>query len=216
MRRAIPPFPNTPSWRGAHLKHRDKFTFTFKNCHELHAIEVNEVPVLQPSTTPWRRIGGVELYLYAFLTSALYVGEWSASHPGRFTPTERALGTHCIRSWVGPRAGLDAVTKRKIPSPCRDSTHLARNPELYTELSRPPHAVNWGSYTSLSSITQIWRTWMFVRWALNKCQAVSDITWTQTVVLLLRVVTNILKMYPFDYGNWVTVSCQEKYFTLMS
>jgi hypothetical protein len=23
--------PNTPSWRGAHLKHRDNFTFTFFN-----------------------------------------------------------------------------------------------------------------------------------------------------------------------------------------
>jgi hypothetical protein len=27
MRGAISPFPNTPSWRGAQLKHRDKFTF---------------------------------------------------------------------------------------------------------------------------------------------------------------------------------------------
>jgi hypothetical protein len=26
---AIPPLPNTPSWRGAQLKHRDNFTFTF-------------------------------------------------------------------------------------------------------------------------------------------------------------------------------------------
>jgi hypothetical protein len=25
---AIPPLPNTPSWRGAHLKHSDTFTFT--------------------------------------------------------------------------------------------------------------------------------------------------------------------------------------------
>jgi len=25
----IPPLPNTPSWRGAYLKHRDNFTFTF-------------------------------------------------------------------------------------------------------------------------------------------------------------------------------------------
>jgi hypothetical protein len=24
---AIPPLPNTPSWRGAQLKHRDNFTF---------------------------------------------------------------------------------------------------------------------------------------------------------------------------------------------
>jgi hypothetical protein len=28
MRGAIPPFPNTPSWRGAELKHGDNFTFT--------------------------------------------------------------------------------------------------------------------------------------------------------------------------------------------
>jgi hypothetical protein len=27
MRGAIPPLPNTPSWRGAQLKHRDNFTF---------------------------------------------------------------------------------------------------------------------------------------------------------------------------------------------
>jgi hypothetical protein len=30
-------------------------------------------------------------------------------------------GTHWIGGWVGPRAGLDAVVWRKIPSPCRDS-----------------------------------------------------------------------------------------------
>jgi hypothetical protein len=28
MSGAIPPLPNTPSWRGARLKHRDNFTFT--------------------------------------------------------------------------------------------------------------------------------------------------------------------------------------------
>jgi len=27
----IPPLPNTPSWHGAQLKHRDNFTFTFTN-----------------------------------------------------------------------------------------------------------------------------------------------------------------------------------------
>jgi hypothetical protein len=35
------------------------------------------------------------------LTSALDVGEWSASRPGRFTPRERAPGTHWIGGWVG-------------------------------------------------------------------------------------------------------------------
>jgi hypothetical protein len=50
-------------------------------------------------------------------TSTLDGGEWSASRPGRFTPRERAPGTHWIGGWVGPRAVLDAVAKRKIPSP---------------------------------------------------------------------------------------------------
>jgi hypothetical protein len=46
--------------------------------------------------------------------------EWSASRPGRFTPRERASGTHWVWGWVGPRAVLDAVVKRKIPSPHRE------------------------------------------------------------------------------------------------
>jgi hypothetical protein len=61
---------------------------------------------------------GVEVCLYEFLTKALDEGEWSASRPGHFiSSSERAPGTH----WVGSRAGLDAVVKRKIPSPSRDS-----------------------------------------------------------------------------------------------
>jgi hypothetical protein len=55
------------------------------------------------------------------LTSALDGGEWSASLPGSFTPTERAPGTHLIGVWVSPRTVLDAVVKRKIPSPRRKS-----------------------------------------------------------------------------------------------
>jgi len=43
--------------------------------------------------------------------------------PGRFTPRERFPGTHWIGGWVGPRAILDAVLKRKIPSPCHRSNH---------------------------------------------------------------------------------------------
>jgi hypothetical protein len=71
------------------------------------------------------------------LTSALDGGEWSASRPGRFTPRERAPGTHWIGGWVGPRAVLDAVVKRKIPIPHRESN--PRTPiiqpvdQLYTD-----------------------------------------------------------------------------------
>jgi hypothetical protein len=34
---------------------------------------------------------------------------------------EKAPGTHWIGGWVGPRAVLDTVVKRKIPSPRRES-----------------------------------------------------------------------------------------------
>jgi hypothetical protein len=55
---------------------------------------------------------GAEVYLYAFLTSALDGGEWSASHLGRITPTERAPGIHWIGGCVGeknsqPPPGID-------------------------------------------------------------------------------------------------------------
>jgi len=63
----------------------------------------------------------VEVYHHAFLTSALERSEWSASRPGYFTPRERAPGTHWIGGWVGPSASLDAMEKRKIPSPCWES-----------------------------------------------------------------------------------------------
>jgi hypothetical protein len=46
---------------------------------------------------------------------------WSASRPGNFIPRERAPGTHWIGDWVGPRDGLDAVVKRNIPGPRRES-----------------------------------------------------------------------------------------------
>jgi hypothetical protein len=50
------------------------------------------------------------------LASELDGDEWSASRSGRFTPKERSPGIHWIGGWAGPRAGLDAVAKRKNPS----------------------------------------------------------------------------------------------------
>jgi hypothetical protein len=64
---------------------------------------------------------GMEVYLHAFLTSVLDGDEWSASGSGRFIRRERAPDTHWIGGWVGFRAVLDTVVKRKIPSPWRES-----------------------------------------------------------------------------------------------
>jgi hypothetical protein len=59
---------------------------------------------------------GVEVLLHTLFTSVLCGDEWSA-----LSPRVRVPGTHCIGGWVGPRAGLDAVVKRKIPSSHRKS-----------------------------------------------------------------------------------------------
>jgi hypothetical protein len=64
---------------------------------------------------------GVEVQLQLFFDLGTSGGEWSASCPGRFTPRERAPGTHWIGDWVGPKAVLDAVVKRKILSPRQES-----------------------------------------------------------------------------------------------
>jgi hypothetical protein len=65
--------------------------------------------------------GSVNTAPLILLTSAIDGGEWSASRPGRFTLRERVPGTHWIGGCVGPRAGLDAVVKRKIHSLRRES-----------------------------------------------------------------------------------------------
>jgi hypothetical protein len=61
-----------------------------------------------------KEYGEVDVLIHIFLTSALAGGEWSASRPGCTTPGERAPVTHWIGGWVGPRASLDDVEKRKF------------------------------------------------------------------------------------------------------
>jgi hypothetical protein len=54
--------------------------------------------------------GGVNVYRHIFLVGS----EWSASRLGRFTPRERAHGTHWMGSWVDLRTGLEDMEKRKF------------------------------------------------------------------------------------------------------
>jgi hypothetical protein len=68
----------------------------------------------------------MEVQLHAFVTSALDGCERSASRPGRFTLEERPPGNHRARGWLGPRASLDAVTRRKIPDPAGNRTPVVR------------------------------------------------------------------------------------------
>jgi hypothetical protein len=56
----------------------------------------------------------VEVQLHV-LTLAVDGGESSASCPSCLTPRERDLNTHLTGGWVNPRAGVDAVARRKNP-----------------------------------------------------------------------------------------------------
>jgi hypothetical protein len=58
--------------------------------------------------------GEVVIQIHIFLTLALVGGEWSASRPCRFTTGKRAPGAYWIGGWVGPRACLNDVEKRKF------------------------------------------------------------------------------------------------------
>jgi hypothetical protein len=71
----------------------------------LHAMEANGVRggIVPTHSQPRHRWGWVV----------------SVTPKPRFTPGERTSGTHCTGGWVGPRAGLDAEARGKIP--CRGS-----------------------------------------------------------------------------------------------
>jgi hypothetical protein len=78
--------------------------------------------------------------MQTFLTSGLDGGGLSASRPSRFTPRERASGTHWIGDWMSPRAGMEVVPKRiNLPYPCREP-HPGRparyQGNILTELAR--------------------------------------------------------------------------------
>jgi hypothetical protein len=69
--------------------------------------------------------GRVVVEIHVFLISALFRYEWSATHPGRLTPDERASGTHWIESCVG--SGMEDMEKRKIsPLPGLELRPLGR------------------------------------------------------------------------------------------
>ena len=54
----------------------------------------------QATKTQW----GVAVWPDSFFNLGARWGGWSMPHPGRFTPTGKRPGTHCIGGWVGPRA----------------------------------------------------------------------------------------------------------------
>jgi hypothetical protein len=71
------------------------------------------------------------------MTSALAAGERSSSRLGRFTPGERAPGTHWMRGCVNPRAGLGDMDKWKFLTP--PGPELQPVASRYTDRAIPAH-----------------------------------------------------------------------------
>jgi hypothetical protein len=99
--------------RHGHMVHvrRDTVTVSYRG----------KVPVLNYAPRHEDVLGECRYSSTHSLTSALDVGEWSASRHGRLTPRERTTGTHWIGGWVGHRAVLYTLVKNKIPSPRQES-----------------------------------------------------------------------------------------------
>jgi hypothetical protein len=111
----------------------------------------------------------MEVQCHAFMTSELG-GEWSASRPGCFTPWERAPGTHRTGGWVGPRASLDAVMKRKSPAPAGNRTPIvqpvAKSVVKPTKLTRLFEGggggqSNWKIWHRIRPTSKTWGFWIF-------------------------------------------------------
>jgi hypothetical protein len=83
---------------------------------------------------PWRHMGERTYSSYSYFSSATR-GGWvvCVTTRPRFTPGERTPSTHWTGGWVGPRAGLDVGSRRKILCPCRgsNSDSPARSQTLY-------------------------------------------------------------------------------------
>jgi hypothetical protein len=112
----VPHYISAVTCTGSLLKQRPKPKLTTSLQHDrIVRLLVKGKGVAVPvHNYAMKAYGGVDISVRIFFTSALGGGEWSASCPCRFTPGERAHGTHWTGGWVGPRAGLDDMEERKI------------------------------------------------------------------------------------------------------
>jgi len=99
-----------------------------------------------------RGIALLILYLGTRLESV-----WSAAHPDRFMPRERASGTDWIGGSVGPRAGLDILENRNISCQGQHPDHPAHR--LVAIPSEPSQFTTllYMDTTFISSTERFWR-----------------------------------------------------------
>jgi hypothetical protein len=127
-------------------------------------------------------------------------------------PRERAPGTHWIGGWAGPRAGLGAVVKGKIPSPCGDSNPLSSSPYAIMKFQENQAGLWWK--TSAAGVRSQWAEmyyhiawhklhWTLVIW-LRKLRTCSFlVTRMQRKIVIRKWLLNPLKIRTVQiFGNY--------------
>jgi hypothetical protein len=157
---------------------------------------------------------GVDVWIHVLLTSALVWGECTAWRPGRFTLGERACGTHWIRSWVGPRAGLDDAEKRRILTlpglelwplgrrTCRQSLYRLRctgsgDYQAYTNVQQSFFSVSLLTYCSSSSR-------YLTRWYCNRRDVFFKDSW---LLYVDKIRFNLKKYFLLAHRVYLCVFC---------
>jgi hypothetical protein len=85
-----------------------------------------------PKDHAMKMFGGIEVWLHAFLTSALNVVERLASRRDLFIPGERCSYTNWIGDWVGPQSRSGFGSYEKSSYSCWESSP-GRNCEYFVE-----------------------------------------------------------------------------------
>jgi hypothetical protein len=81
-----------------------------------HSVLCYYPPFVLVLYTPWRLIGGVKLWLHAFITLALDDGKWATSLPGLSIPVKqpRCQLNRRLGGFVGGKGSRDVLEKGKI------------------------------------------------------------------------------------------------------
>jgi hypothetical protein len=144
-------------------------------------------------STPWKHVGGLAVWLYSFLTSALDGSKWLSSRPGSFTPRWKNPGTHRTGVWVGPQSCVEVYGKR-------EKSHTPAG--IWTP-DRPAHSLCTLHLNHKRQVKKQPRK-LTSRWEVN---TVTEMWWYRTGLYSLRMRCN--RRLELPNGPFQCPNCQD-------